>query len=232
MIKLFFGNDTVKVRREALSAVESSQQEGLIIRSVDLGNYEPGIFENIATESSLFGETFVYLLDNPSDDSVVNLELLANLKKIGESQHLFVVIERLLKAEEKKQWNKYAEVEEFKTGENQRFNTFMLADALAKRDRKSLWLVWSEARLLGIAPEELVGILWWQLKSMRLANLTSNALESGMKDYPYQKAKRALVKFEPKEPERLSQSLLEIYHQSRLSGLDLDLAIERWLLRI
>lgn len=232
MLKVFCGNDQIKVRQQALGFIEQLREQGLSIEAIDSDNYESGKITEAAVKVSLFGGEMACLIDMPSLDKEMLAEVTDNLAVLAKSPHKFVVIEGALLAEEKKKWSKYAEVEENKAGAATRFNTFALADALARRDRKSLWLIWNEARLSGIATEELIGILWWQLKALRLSALTKSAEEAGMKDYPYQKAKRALLKFKADETETLSHVLLDTYHQSRLGGLDLDLAIERWLLRV
>ena len=92
-------------------------------------------------------------------------------------------------------------------------------------------LLFHEAILAGIAAEEMVGILWWQLKTLRLAAIAKSE-EAGLKDFPYQKAKRSLAKFGEGELEKLSASLLTLIHNSRLGYYDIDQALERWILRI
>jgi len=232
MIRIFFGNDQIKIRQQALALVEQRREQGFSFETFDGDNYDVGSVLNAANKTSLFGGLMVYLVDTPSSDKSMYGEVTDHLEILAASPHTFVVIEGVLLADDKKRWGKHAELEEIKTTATPRFNTFALADALARRDRKSLWLIWNEARLSGIAPEELVGILWWQFKSLRLAALTNSAEEAGMKDFPYQKAKRALAKYKTGETETLSHSLLDTYHQSRLGGLDMDLAVERWLLRV
>jgi hypothetical protein len=67
---------------------------------------------------------------------------------------------------------------------------------------------------------------------MRLAALTNSATEAGMKDYPYRKAKQALQKFSPEELLHLSHSLLELYHQGHKGVVDLQVGLERWVLKL
>lgn len=232
MLKLFCGNDTVRVRTAAQKEVEKFVSLGGRMEFVDSDSYEEGMLLNLAMGNSLFGDKIVFLLEYPLANTKVRDDLEKNFPQLEQSEQLFVVIEGPLKAEQKKLWNKYSQMEEFKAEAAERFNVFALGEAILKRDRKALWLIWSEARLLGIPPEELVGIIWWQLKSLRLAALAQSAEEAGMKDYPYQKSKRALVKFPEGETEKLSRSLIDTYHQSRLGYLDMDMAIERWLLRL
>ena len=233
MLKVFFGNDTIRVRQQALKAIESAVESGATLSVIDDGSYQSGIFADAAGGVSLFGGSQVYLIDTPSNNEEMNEDTLAHLETFQTSSHLFVVIEGVLLAADKKPFAKYAElIEEFKATGKERFNPFLLADALAARDKKNLWLLLNEATLSGIMLEELVGTLWWQLKSLRLAAMTKSAAEAGMKDYPYNKAKRALGKFKEGEIEALSHSLLRLQHDSRLGKRDLDLALEAWVLKM
>jgi len=75
-------------------------------------------------------------------------------------------------------------------------------------------------------------MLWWQLKALRLAKQTSSASEAGMKDFPYNKAKRALAKFSEGEVEKLAQSLLEVYHDGHAGVRDMETSLEEWILRL
>ena len=144
-----------------------------------------------------------------------------------------MVIEGTLLAAPKKAYAKYAEsLEEFKAEKEERFNTFAMADALAAKDKKRLWLLLQEATAAGLAAEEIIGVLWWQLKTLRLAAITNSAREAGLKDFPYNKAKRALVKFKDSELERTSESLLAVYHGGHGGKRDIDLALEQWTLSL
>ncbi len=65
-----------------------------------------------------------------------------------------------------------------------------------------------------------------------LAARTSSPEEAGMKDFPYKKAKQSLSKFEKGEVDRLSRSLLELYHHGHQGLRDLDVALEEWVLTV
>ncbi len=107
-----------------------------------------------------------------------------------------------------------------------------MPEALATKDKRKLWVLLQEARLAGQRDEDIIGLLWWQLKALRLAKITRNADEAGMKEFPYSKAKRALGKFGDGEVEKLSHSLLELYHDGHAGRRDMDMALEEWVLSI
>ena len=53
-----------------------------------------------------------------------------------------------------------------------------------------------------------------------------------MKDFPYNKAKGALKNFKDNEIEKLSHSLLELYHMGHAGVKEIDLSLEKWVLRV
>lgn len=232
MLAVFYGNDTIKVRRQALQFAESKAGEG-VLEVVDVDTFMDGLLPDLAGGVSLFGGAQTYVLDMPSDDSTFFGAMMETASMLQNSVNTFVVIEGALLADSKKKLSKYAEpFEEYKGGKVEWFNSFSLADALAKKDKKQLWVLWHTALLNGISPEEISGILWWQLKTLRLARIGTNAEAVGLKDFPYQKAKRALAKFSEGELEQLSRELLQLIHDSRLGRQDIGVSLERWILTI
>lgn len=233
MLQVFLGNDIVKTRGGALGLLEKLRSQGGQINTIDEDNYETGVVTASVGNPSLFGIKNIYLIDEPLPGTTFYEEVVGNLAEMSESKDDFVIVLPALLAAEKKKFEKHADsFEEFKSLAKERFNNFSLADALAQKDKRSLWLLWNEARSTGAAAEELCGILWWQLKTLRLASLTKSAEEAGVKAFPYGKAKRALSKFTEGELDNLSQSLLSVIHDSRLGLSDLDQGVEHWILSI
>lgn len=233
MLEIFYGTDVVAVRNRAHKRVAEGEAAGARTELIDTDTFVTGIFADAVGSTSLFGEETVYVVDTPSSDAVLLEEFEAQLSALGESQNLFVVIEGVLLAPTKKKYQKHAAVlEEFKAAAAQRFNTFAMADALLQKDKKSLWVLWQQAKQAGLSAEEVIGVLWWQLKTLRLASQTPNAASAGLKDFPYNKAKRALSKFAADEPVRLSHDLITLYHDGHAGRRDIDIALERWLLTL
>lgn len=233
MLYVFYGNDTVGVREKAHAFVVPYEEKGVKVERIDADTYLTGVLQDAAGATSLFGDTTLYIIDTPSTSKEMYEDVVAQLDILGASESVFVIIEEALLAPEKKKFAKHAtEVEESKKGAGERFNTFAMADALARKDKKSLWLLLQEAKREGLSEEEIIGVLWWQLKSMRVAAVTTSAGEAGMKDFPYSKAKRALVKFSEKELLQISHNLLSVYHDGHGGVRDIDLALEKWTLTL
>ena len=233
MIKLFYGNDTVAVREAAFALVSERRALGASVSSIAAETYEVGELASVAEAGSLFGEDLVYVVDSLFQNPDGQEELLAVLPRLVSSPHTFVIIEGALLAADKKKLIPAADFsEEFQAVKAERFNIFALAEALAKKDRRTLWLLLLSARRAGVSDEEIIGIMWWQLKTLRLVRLTESAAEAGLKDFPYQKAKQRLAGFRPGELEMLAQKLLTLYHDGHGGRRHLALALEEFVLKV
>lgn len=233
MLEVYFGEDTVAVRGKALSAFALYTDKGFSPKKIDNDTYISGMATDTAYARSLFGGTSVYLLDTPSSDEVFAQEVQDTLAAFKESADVFIVLEQKLLAPLKKIYQKHATVfEEIISGPKKEFNAFALADALLAKDKKVLWLLLMEAFRNKRSIEEIIGTLWWQLKTLRLASVTKNAEEARMNKFPYSKAKSALKNFKDGEIIDLSRSLLSVYHDGHGGKRDIDTALEEWVLTI
>lgn len=233
MLHLYYGNDTTAVRERAFKAADKlAEKENARITRIDSNEFSGGMLANLLGAASLWGEREIYVLDTPSEDAAFYAEVISNAREMGESANQFVIMEAAMLAPERKKFEKHAATaEESKREATARFDVFKMAEALANRDKKSLWVLLQEAKRAGLSAEEIVGTLWWQLKTLRLALLTKSADEAGMKSYPYDKAKRALSLFKPGELEMTSANLLRVYHEGHGGIRDIDEGLEEWVLR-
>lgn len=233
MLYIFYGNGAVAVRQKAFLFVVAQEALGFKLERIEGENYVQGTCTDIASSVSLFGEKTIYLLDTPSSDTMFNEEVHDSLVLFKESSNIFVVIEEKLLAPEKKIYAKFAEtIEEVASATEERYNAFSMADSLLQKDKKTLWLQLNDAKNAGLSSEEIIGTLWWQLKILRLAKVTKNAENAGMKEYPYNKAKRAISNFKEGELETLSRSLLRVYHDGHQGKKVTELALEKWVLTL
>jgi DNA polymerase III delta subunit len=233
MYTVFFGTDRTRVRDHATLYIENNFPPDGTLTTFDGQSFVPGQIADALGATSLFGGAEWFVLDTPAANPDFAEEVKAALKDMSESANTFIVLEEALLAPAKKAYGKCAaNIEEFAAPKNERFNTFALAEALAQKNKRQLWVLLQESRKAGLREEEIVGMLWWQLKSLRLAALTQSAQEAGMKDFPYNKSKRALPAFAPGEVVTLSQSLLELYHAGHSGQRDMDIALEQWVLAL
>lgn len=233
MYVVFSGSDRGGVRDAATKYIEAHLPADATLTTIEAGGYEEGVVGDALGATSLFGGVEWFVFDTPSDQEHFAQAVAEALPELAESTNTFVILESTLLAAKKKQYGKYAtDHQDFTADKVERFNTFTMAEALANKDKRRLWVLLQEARLSGLREEEIIGMLWWQLKSLRLAAQTTSAAEAGMKEFPYNKAKRALVKFAPQEIEKLSQSLLVLYHDGHAGVRDMNISLEEWTLTL
>lgn len=231
---MYYGSGEEAVRAAAYAKLDVLKAETLSLTArLEPDTYEVGQVTNASQGAALFGGPQVYLIDTPSLREEFFAEVSAEAAMLAASAHHFVIIEGPLTVALKKNLAAAAaEMSEYKSESKERFDTFTMADALAKKDKRTLWILLQDATREGLPAEEIIGVLWWQLKTMRLALLTKSAAEAGVKDFPYNKAKRALANFKPGELAQLSYSLLLLYHDGHIGKCDINLALEEWVLRM
>lgn len=237
MLYVFSGANTVRVRSEAHTFLDAFEAKGIHTEYIGPELISEDFLRDRVSAQSLFGEVVardITLFDTPSERVGALDALVAYADALAQSNDVFVVIEQKLLAAPAKVLKAHAEkfVEVKDVAEGERFNVFALSDALARRDKKALWVLFQQAMHAGISAEELVGTLLWQIKSARLAARTATAEEAGLKPFVYTKAKRALAKFTSEEIDALSRNLITIYHDARLGKRDMDIALERFVLAL
>lgn len=233
MLYVFFGTDTDAVRTHAFETLATFGGDASARASrITVDTYAPGMLGELAGSTSLFGEPDIVVLDTLSENETAFEEVLRALAPLGESMNTFVLIEKELSVAIQRECRVHAKVcEEFKK-EKEKLDVFALCDALIARDKKRLWLLFVSLTREGVSMEEIIGILQWQLKVLRLAERTRGPEEAGQKPYPYNKAKRALTHFKKGEVDELARSLLIIYHEGHTGKRDTAFALEEWVLRI
>ncbi len=233
MLRVFYGTDQIKVRQQAHAALDEVLLAAETFVRIEAEGYESGLLTSLSGGMSLFSPRSVYLLESPSLHEEFQIDFLDNADALSASEHIFIVIEQALSAADKKSISKHAAViEEYKKKAGESFNPFVMADALATKDKRSLWLLLQTAKENNLSAEEIIGTLWWQLKSIRLAAATRTYSEAGMKEYPYKKAKNALRVFPVELVEEKSRTLLKLYHDGHKGKRDLDIALEEWVLTL
>ena len=234
MLIVFTGNDVVRVRAEAQAYLEEKEKELGKGMRISVDSYVPGIFIECSETQSLFGGVGTpVLFDFLSEDGAIYEEWEKFLEVFSASSRLFVLMDQKQVVAREKVLKKYATIFSAIEGKDtspERFNTFLLADAFLKKDKKTLWLLLMRARRAGVSSEEVLGTLFWQVKSVRLAQGTHNAEEAGMKDFTYRKAKAVTRTFTKEELEKISETLLTLYHDGHF-GMDMDVGLEKFVLR-
>jgi len=243
MFYFLYGEDKEKARKKAHEVIDGlvKKRPKASFFRVDSENFNIGKMEEFIGGQGLFDNKQIVFLDNILEDKEIKEAVLDKIKEIKESPNAFVFLEKKADKATLGKMEKSAEkVQEFKVAGNAgfagksagRFDVFSLTDFFGRRDKKNLWALYQEALSQNISPEEINGILFWQLKSMLVASLSKDVSESGLKPYVFQKSKNFAQNYSEDEMKKMSSSLVSIYHDSRRGIHDFDIALERFILSL
>lgn len=211
MLYFFSGTARDKVRAEMQKKVALVSRDGEAVRVTDAH----GVSDfNAALQGGGMFSTGVrtVVFENLLQHEEVSGLLLSSLEALKESVDAFFVFEEKVDAVTRKKIEKYAETtERFDAAKGERDNTaFDMANALQRGDKKGLWVSYMRELSKGSAPEMLHGILFWAAKQQLLK---SNGAAK-------QKAVNTLTE------------LVELPHEARRKGFDLEYALERFVLTV
>jgi hypothetical protein len=162
--------------------------------------------------AGMFGEKRAVVLDSVLANEEMRAILFAELQRIAASHEPFFILEGKLDAATRKSVEKHAESsEKFDSAAKvKRGDIFILAYALNRGDKKTLWIEYQRALARDEAPEAIHGVLFWG-------------------------AKERFLKTSGKERERAARlvaDLAELPHEARRQGYELEYALERYLLSV
>ncbi len=238
MLSVFHGTDRDKVNDAAakrLGAFLKTNKEAEVFALGDENFSESELERHIGSVGLFSGAHAVvisYLLAHEEYGEI----LADHLASLAESENLFILKEGKLLVANKKLVEKRAnESKEFseKTAPHKpdfkNFPIFDLANSLGMRDKKNLWLGYQKAVQQGVAPEEIHGVLMWQVRTM--LQVFAGATDD-IKPFVLGKAKTFLTKYSPTEAKDLSFKLISLYHDSRRGLVDFEKELEKIILSL
>lgn len=196
---------------------------------------EANVFEleEQAGNNGLFPETKLFILHNFLDNKETETWLWQQLDQgLFKNHHLVLVEQKLLAGPKKKLAAHQPIIKENKRPSVGRDDSvFAITNALLARDRKTAWVEYRKAIMAGKAPEEIMGLLWWQAKTMWL--VAKLGQKSGVKPFVLNKSKQAVQKYGGEAGvKKLAKKIVATYHDARLGGIPLEEGCERLLLSI
>ena len=238
MLFVFYGSE-----QEKLYAKSKTLITGLLKKRPDAAHvvftdetFDPSLLNDLLFGQALFGGSFIVELSGVMARPEVEEVLVAAFSDMATSPNIIVMREGVLTAPLKKKIERYAEkvveITAPKKPAVERFNTFVIGDAVYRRSKKDAWAALAEAQLVGIPDEEIAGSLWFSMKALLAAGRAQSAEEAGLSPFPFQKAKRALSAFKDGEVEQMADALISLYHEAHRGEVPMGLALERWILKV
>lgn len=209
MLRAFIGNDRVNVRKALEKALKKG---GNTVRLSDASTSTD--LKAVAQGAGLFGETKQVVLENVSANKELYDDFLELLEIYATSEDSFFVCEEKPNAEVKRALQKYAEsMEVFALPAKEKdTSVFAISSALKRGDKKTLWVSYRSEIMKGKAPEAILGVLFWGAKDMYMKSREGSS--------EYAKAGRYVA------------ALTELPHEARRRGVELEYALERFVLSV
>ncbi len=239
MIYFLHGEDKDKARHKASELREAllKKKPDALLFKIGSENWSDALLDEKIESQGLFENKYIVFLDNVFENKEAKESVLDRLSEIAESENVFIFLEgkvdkaTLTKIEKKAEKLQAFDLKEGKVVK-ERFNIFSMTDALGRRDKKQLWILYTEAQAEDIAPEEIHGILWWQVKNMIVAQGASSASATDMKPFVFQKAKSYSQNFSKNELTELATKMITLYHESRRGKSEMASALEQFVLSV
>lgn len=239
MLYVFHGTDIQKSLEKSRGLVNSlrAKKPDASFVFIDANNFNYSTIEGHLGGQGLFSNKYIILLDRVMENKEAKEILPDFIQAMQESANIFIVLDGKLNAELKKLFEKYAEkivlCEEPSAGDlfkKKEFNVFALGDALASRESFKAWALYRQAVEKGIESESILGTLFWQMKSVKLASSAQTAGEVGLNPFVFGNCKRFARNFSPNELDQYISNLLALYHDGHRGMVDIEIGLEKLLL--
>ncbi|HMO78744.1 MAG TPA: hypothetical protein PJ997_01405 [Candidatus Paceibacterota bacterium] len=240
MIYTFYG-DSKKVFEKSSKLVDDllSKKPNSEVFKINNLNLENFSLDELIGGQSLFSKKYIVIFSGIISNEENSDKILEKISNIKKSENIFIFCENFLKKEKLKilqtESHKFLEFKKTESNKDtksksfQKLNAFSLADYFGQRDVRKMWLCYLKL-IKNSQPEELHGILWWQLKIMILASKTNSAQHADLKPFVYSKAKKYSNNFTFSELQNISDKMVEIYHESHRGGANLSIRLEKFIL--
>lgn len=212
MLHVFTGTDRESAR-EALNTALSRVNKNVRVVRISDANTVADLQTALAGGGMFEGARAVVFSDVCAHEEM-RVELFKELSRMKEAEDSFFILEGALDAQARKSLEKHATSSERFDEKKSRAPSeiFALAHALKRGDKKNLWVQYQRALAREEAPEAIHGVLFWGAKDMVVKTRAESA--------------------EYCRGAELVAELAELPHEARRLGLELEYALERYILAI
>jgi len=230
MFYVFYGNAPDK-RAGKIRRLLEAECGGASPRSIRPEEIGGNPLEEFARSRELFGGRVAFLIEGISESEEWLEYVKDSAGLLSESDNVFILNEPSLTRAVVSAFEKAGGKAVLCDGGNKaapdRGGNFALADAVGRRDRKASWVLYHETLGKGAVPEEIHGIIFWQLKNIFLAKAGG---PTGIAPYPLSKAKSFATKWGSDELSSSLSKLVTLYHESHRGIVEFPIALEMFLL--
>lgn len=235
MLYLIYGTDSHKSRKklhELLNLAEKKRPNSELFK-ITTENWSESQLDELLVSQGLFESKYTVVLDNLFEKKDVKSYVMERLEGMKSSEQIFLWLEGSVDAVSLKKIEKFSEKsQEFAKLESkkQNLNIFSIIDGLVQKNKKDLWIDYIDLLRKDAGPEELHGILFWQVKNMILASRGKDASEAGLSPFVYKNALNGARKYKTEELKEMSSALVYMTHRVRQGEGELEIMLEKWIL--
>jgi DNA polymerase III delta subunit len=239
MLYVFHGSEigkSVEKSRNLVNSLRAKKTDATFV-SIDADHFNSSSIGEHIGGQGLFSNKYIILLDRVTENKEAKEILPEFIEAMKESTNIFIVLEGKLLADLKKLFDKYAEkvvvsdkVEAGGSFKKKEWNVFALGDALASREPFKAWVLYRQAVEKGMESEAILGTLFWQMKSVKLASTAQSATEVGISPFVFGNCKRFARNFSANELDQYISNLLILYHDGHRGRADIEIGLEKLLL--
>jgi DNA polymerase III delta subunit len=239
MLYVFCGSNIAKGAEKAHGLINSlrAKKPDAAFIPIDGEHWNNSVIEEHLGGQGLFSNKYIVFLDRVSENQEAKEAIADFIPAMEESPNIFIVLEGKLNAELKKLFEKHAEkivLREKSVGDElfkkKEFNVFALGDALASRDAFKAWNLYRQAVEKGLESEGILGALFWQMKSIKVASRAQNVAETGLSPFVFGNCKCLAKNFSEKELDQYISNLITLYHDGHRGIINIETGLEKLLL--
>lgn len=233
----FLYGDKIKTRKNLnkhLDSLVSKKPDAEVFR-INKDNFSKGLVSELLSSQGLFSKKYIVVLDTLFEKTEIFDELKDFFDDFKKTEHIFLCIENKLPIKNFDFIKKYSEkVWEFEEKEEDKkvFNVFGLANYLGNKDKKNLWINYLKALNFGISGEEIVGVLFWQMKNIVIVKKTKSIGESKLSPFVYKNATAFSKKWEEKEILDFCKGLVSVNQKVRDGNGEVEILLEKLILEV
>jgi DNA polymerase III delta subunit len=235
MIYLIYGNDKQKVIAKSgdlVMALREKKPDAVFTR-LNAEQFSAELVRELCAARGLFEAKQIVHLAWVGERKEQKEILLDTAGDMAKSEHIFIISEGVLDAKSKKALEAKAEKVQVYSSEKEKtaeFPIFSLADAFSRKDKKSMWVLYTKAKRAGVEDEQMHGIVLWQIKALILAKKTKTPQEAGLNPYVFSKASAAAKQWTDDELQNTYFRAVSMYHNARRGLFSFEHGFERYLL--
>ena len=231
------GTDTKNSRKkmhEILGQLSSKRPNSEVFK-ITSENWQSEQFDELLGAQGLFEKKYIVVLDFLLSQKDIKENILQKLKEMQEAEHWFLILDGKTDAATTKKIEKFVfKSQEFEKTENKKESPiiFTITDKLLARNKKQLWVCFTDLLGQGISAEEIHGVLFWAVKNMIIVARVDSQKESGLAPFSYSKALSGGRNYKLAELKKMSGDLVEMVHKVRNGDGEMEVMLEKWILEI